>query len=105
MEEAVKICVPDRIFNLDEVGVGISEWEDLTSKKAVVSNDMGNETIHHGVNRNLKQITVITCLAGSGEHVILYIITSQESDDLREQLKKNGIEFERHLILKKSQKP
>jgi chorismate-pyruvate lyase len=30
---------------------------------------------------------------------------SQESDGLREVLTKMGIQFERHLILKKSQKP
>jgi hypothetical protein len=38
---------------------------------------------------------------------IHYDVTSQESDGLREALRKNGIdiEFGRHLILKKSQKP
>jgi hypothetical protein len=37
--------------------------------------------------------------------VIPYIITSQESDDLRGTLKKKGIEFGWHLIPKKSQEP
>jgi hypothetical protein len=86
---------------------GVLEWEDRKSKKIVVSTAMDRQTIHHGVNRNLKHITVIACVAASGEHVIPYIITSQESDHLLEALKKKGIEFGfgRHLILKKSQKP
>jgi cobalamin biosynthesis Co2+ chelatase CbiK len=61
--------------------------------------------IHHGVKRNLKHVTVITCVAASGEHVISDMITSQESGDLREALRKKGIEFEGYVILKKCQKP
>jgi hypothetical protein len=49
MEEAVQGCIGDLVFNLDEVGVGISEWEDRKSKKVVVSTAMGRQTRHHGV--------------------------------------------------------
>jgi hypothetical protein len=66
---------------------------------------MSSQTVHHGVNWNLKHITVITCVAASGEHAISYIITSQESDHLREVLRKKGIEFGRPLILMENQKP
>jgi hypothetical protein len=45
------------------------------------------------------------CIAPSGKHVIPYVITSQKSEDLREALRKKGIEFGRHLILTKSHKP
>jgi hypothetical protein len=65
---------------------------------------MSSQTIHHGANRTLNHITVIACIAASGEHVIPYIITSQESDDLQRALRSKGVEFERHLILNKSQK-
>jgi hypothetical protein len=65
---------------------------------------MGRYTIHHGVSENLKHITIVACLAASGEHVIPYVIRSQESDNLRQGLSKKGIEFRRHLRLKKSQK-
>jgi hypothetical protein len=105
MEEAVQSCVRGRFFNLDEVGVGVSEWEDRKSKKVVQPAAMGGQTIHHGVNRNLKHITIRTCVAASGEHVIPCIITSQESDDLREALRKKVIDFGWYLILKKSQEP
>jgi hypothetical protein len=36
MEEAVKSCSHDLVFNLDEVGAGVSEWEDRKSKKVIV---------------------------------------------------------------------
>jgi hypothetical protein len=76
MDEAVQSCVCDLVFNLDEVGVGVSEWEGRKSKTVVVSAVRGNQAIHHGVNRNLKHIIVITYVATSGKHVIPYIITS-----------------------------
>jgi hypothetical protein len=43
---------------------------DRKSKKVVMPTVMGDQAIHSGVNRNLKHITVITCVAASGEHVI-----------------------------------
>jgi hypothetical protein len=89
MEEVVHGCVRDLVLNLDEVGV--SEWEDRKSKKVVVPTAMSSQTFHHGVHRNLKHITIITCVAVSEEHVIPYTITSQESDDLRQTLRKKGI--------------
>jgi hypothetical protein len=75
--------------------------------KVVVRTVMGNKMIHHGVNRNLKHIPVIICVAASPKQVVPDTIPSQESDHLREELRKKGIEFAygRHLILKKSQKP
>jgi hypothetical protein len=90
MEESVQRCVRDLVVDLDEVEVGVSEWENRKPKKVVVPTAMGTQPINHGV---LTHIPVITCVAASGEHVIPYIITSQESDDLREALRKKGIEF------------
>jgi hypothetical protein len=66
---------------------------------------MSSQTIHHGVDRNLKSITVITCVGASREHAMPYIIISQKSDDLLEALGKKAIEFGWHLILEKNQKP
>jgi hypothetical protein len=84
--------------------VGVSEREDRKPKKIVVVSTMGRETIHHGVNRNLKHITIVTCVAANGKHVIPYVITSQDLENPRQRLRKKGIEFRRHLNLKKSQK-
>jgi hypothetical protein len=69
-------CVCDLAFNRDEVAV--SEWEDRKSKKIIVPIAMGSQTIHHGVNRNAKQIAVTTCVAASGEHAIPYTTTSNQ---------------------------
>jgi hypothetical protein len=102
MEEWVQGCIRDLVFDLDEIGV--SEWEDRKSRKAVVPSAMSSQTIHSGVNRNLKHIAVITCIAAGGEHRGPCSITSQESGDLRETPRKNGIEFRWQVILKKNQK-
>jgi hypothetical protein len=91
MEEAVHGCVCDLVFDLDEIGV--SEWEDRKSMKVVVPTSMGRQRIHDEVNRNLKHITVITCVAMRGKYVILYIMMSQESDDSQRALRKKSIEF------------
>jgi hypothetical protein len=103
MKDAVKGCVRDLVFNLDEVGV--SDWEDRKSKRVVVPAALNGQTIHHGINRNLKHITVVTCVAASGEYLIPYIVTSQDSSALRPDLQARGIEFHRHLEIVPSQKP
>jgi hypothetical protein len=61
------------VINLDEAGV--SEWEDCESMKVVVPTAMDSQTIHPGVNRNLKQITVRTWIAVSG--VSLFCISEE----------------------------
>jgi hypothetical protein len=48
------------VFNLDEVG--ISDWEDRKTKKAIALAAMLRPTIHHGVFRNVKYILVIACM-------------------------------------------
>jgi hypothetical protein len=69
-----------------------SEWEDFKSKKTIRLTGIDIQAIHHGVSRSLKHITVRGSMAASGQHVISYIITSQESDDLQGELRKKGIE-------------
>jgi hypothetical protein len=39
------------VFNLEEVG--ISEWEDRAPRKVNVPVSMTDQTIHHGVHRNM----------------------------------------------------
>jgi hypothetical protein len=95
MKEAVHDFVHHLAFHLNKVG--ILEWEDLKSKKVDMPTAMGTETIHHAVNRNLKHITVVTRVAASKEYlipcIIPYIALSQESDVLREVLRKKDIQF------------
>jgi hypothetical protein len=84
MEERVHGCIRHLVVNLDEVG------EDRQSKKSVMLTAMGGQAIHHGVNRNLRHVAVIMCVAASGKHRIPCIITSQESDYFREVLRKKS---------------
>jgi hypothetical protein len=102
MEEVVQDIVRDLVFNLDEVGV--SEWEDRKPKRVVISTSVIGQTIHHGVNRNPKHVTIVTCVAASGEHLIPYLITPQDSPALHDDLERHGIEFDRHLTIKGRQK-
>jgi hypothetical protein len=85
-------------FNLNQVG--ISEWEDRKRKKVIVPKSMGEQTVHHKVNRNLKHVSVITCISAVGETLVPYIVTSQDSLHGREQLKKKGVRFGTDFILK-----
>jgi hypothetical protein len=101
MEESVQSYVHNLSFYLDEVGmwVGFSKWEDHKSKKTVVPTAMCGPTIHHGVNRNPKHITLhyshnMHRSEWRTRDPIHYYVTSQESDNLRETLRKNGIEIE-----------
>jgi hypothetical protein len=79
------------VFNLDEVG--ISDWEDRTSKSVIVPKAIRSETIHHKIHRNLKHVSVIVCVSAAGESLIPYIVTSQDSLPVRENLKRRGVRF------------
>jgi hypothetical protein len=72
-EEAVAGFVRDWGLKLDEVGA--SEWEDRETKLVVVPASPRGQTIHQ-VNRNSTHVTIITCAAPSGEHLISYVLTS-----------------------------
>jgi hypothetical protein len=93
----------DLVFNLDEVS--ISDWEDRKRKHVVVPAAMLGQSIHHGVSRKVKHISVIVCVSAVGASVLPYIVTSQNSPVVQELLKKQGVCFGRDMILKFSQKP
>jgi hypothetical protein len=58
------------------------------------------KTIHHRVNRALKHVSVIVCLSAASEGLPLYIVTSEESPALRQQMKKHGVRFVQDFIQK-----
>jgi hypothetical protein len=95
--------VADLVFNLDEVG--ISDWEDRKTKKVVVPAAMLGQTIHHGVSRQVKRISVIVCVSDAGASLLPYIIPSQNSSVVQEHLNEQGVCFGRDMILKFNQKP
>jgi hypothetical protein len=91
------------VFNLDEVG--ISDWEDRKTKSVLVPRSMADQAVHHKVSRKLKHVSVIACVSAAGESLMPYIVTSQDSTRIREQLKKSGVRFGTDFILKQRSKP
>jgi hypothetical protein len=53
------------VFNFDEIG--ISEWEHRVAKKVIVPAMMRGQTIFHGVQRNLKHISLLVGISAAGE--------------------------------------
>jgi hypothetical protein len=89
----VQGCVSKLVFNLDEVG--ISDWEDRKTKKVIPLAAMLGQTIHHGVSRNVKHISLICCMSAAAESLLHYMVTSQNSSIVQEHLKKQGVRFDR----------
>jgi nucleoside-triphosphatase THEP1 len=63
------------VFNIDEIGV--SEWEDRSERRVIASSTMRGQTIYHAVHRNLKHISVVTCISAAGEHMKPFLVRSQ----------------------------
>jgi hypothetical protein len=68
LNEHVQGCVSEMVFNLDEVG--ISDWEDRTTRRVGVAATMDGRSIHHVVSRNVKHISVIACVSAAGESLM-----------------------------------
>jgi AraC-like DNA-binding protein len=64
LREYVQGMKAELVFNLEEIGP--SEWEDRKDKKVIVSITMEGQTIHHRASRNVKHISIITCISAGG---------------------------------------
>jgi hypothetical protein len=53
----------------------------------IVPESLWDQAIHRKVNRNLKHISIIACISAAGESLTPYIVTSQDTPSIREQLK------------------
>jgi hypothetical protein len=93
----------DLVFNLDEVG--ISDWEDRKPKKVVVTITVAAHNIHHRISRNVKHISIVTCISGGGAYPTPYVVTSQDSAALHRALEATGMQIGKHVILKRRAKP
>jgi hypothetical protein len=102
MQEAVNRRLSDFVFNLDEIA--ISEWEDRKSKKVMVPGGFARQTVHHGISRNLKNITITMCLFTGGVCLVPRVVTFQAIKPVWLQLGETGIRVERDLHLKRRQK-
>jgi hypothetical protein len=103
LHEYVQGYVAELVFNLDEVG--ISDWEGRKTKKVIILATMLGRTIHHGVSRNVKSISVIACLSAARESLFHYILTWQNSPTVQDHKKKQSVRFGRDFALKFKQKP
>jgi hypothetical protein len=61
--------------------------------------------IHHEIFRTVKHISVIACGSAAGESLIPYMITSEASRPVQEQLNKHGVQFGTDFLLKSNPKP
>jgi hypothetical protein len=65
---------------------------------------MRDEKIFHGIHRGLKDISVMTCISASGEHMIPFVISSQVSEAVVWKLKTEGFRIDIEIRLKKREK-
>jgi hypothetical protein len=90
-------------LNLDEDV--ILDWEERKTKEGIVTTTILGQTIHHGVSRRVKHISVIACFSAAGESLLPYIVASQNSSTVEQHLKKQGVRVGRDLPLTFNQKP
>jgi hypothetical protein len=100
MDEAGGGLVRDLMLDLDRIGA--SEWGGCKTKRAVVPASLRGQTIHHGFNRNLKHVTIVPCVAASGEYLTAYVLISRDSKSRRAYLQKLGIKSDVHLTVQRS---
>jgi hypothetical protein len=91
------------VFNLDKVGM--SDWEDRKDKKVVVPTALDGQTIHHRVSRNVRHISIIGCISAGEESLTPYVVTSQDSERVRERLKSRGVRLGVDFVLRHRSKP
>jgi hypothetical protein len=103
LHDYVKGMKIELVFNFDEVG--ISEWEDRKDKKVIVTKTMDGEMIHHRVSRNVKYISIITCITAGWRSLTPYMVMSQDSETLRKRLMTRGVRLDVDFVLKHRSKP
>jgi hypothetical protein len=96
-------CISELVFNLNEIG--ISDWEDRKTKKVLAAAAMFGQTMHHGLSRIVKHISMIACVSVAGKSRLPYMVTSENSSTVQEHFRKQGVRLGRDFILKFNQKP
>jgi hypothetical protein len=65
---------------------------------------MTDQTIHHGVHRNYKRMSVICCVSAAGESLTPFVVSSQVNDKVIETLKIEGLRMGVDMVLEHRQK-
>jgi hypothetical protein len=102
LREHIEGMKAELAFNLEEVGV--FEWEGRRDKKVVIPRTISGQTMHHRASRNVKHISIITCIRAAGESLTPYIVTSQESQSIRRKLMSRGIRLGVDLVFRQQSK-
>jgi hypothetical protein len=74
------------------------------SAKMIVPVSMTDKTIHHGVHRNLKHMSVICCVSAAGESLTPFVVSLQVNDKVTETLKIEGFWIGVDMVLEHNQK-
>jgi hypothetical protein len=81
LNEDVQGCIFELVLNLGEIG--ISDWEDRNARTVFVAATKDGRPLTHAVSRNVKHISVISCMSAAGESLMPYIITSQNCQQFK----------------------
>jgi hypothetical protein len=103
LHETLQSCPADLVFNLDEVE--IFDWEDRKPKKVAVPIAVAAHNIHHRISRDVKHISIVTCISAGGACFAPYVVTSQDSAAVHRALEAIGMQIGKQLILKRRAKP
>jgi hypothetical protein len=91
------------VFNLDEIDV--SEWEDRSKQRVIVSSTMRERVIYHTVHRNFKHISIVACILAAVEHMTLFLVCSQGNAAVERKLKIEWFRIGVDFILKSWHRP
>jgi hypothetical protein len=75
-------------FNLDEIGM--SEWENRKDKRKIVPKTVACQMISRCASRNVKHISINSCITAGAESLLPYIEISQDFEPLRKSLINRG---------------
>ena len=103
MKEAVNPRHAELVLNLDEQG--ISDWEDRKSKRVVIPILAEHQTVHHDVSRNLKHLSVVTCVSGGGQCLMPYMVASEISQPVCCCLSTTGLQSATHFTVQQQNTP
>jgi hypothetical protein len=102
LNENTQGCIIKLVFDLDEVR--ISDWEDRKLRDSLDPGAMCDQTIRHGVSRDVKYSSVIAHISAARKSLFSYIVTLDNSSPFQKHLKKQDACFGRGLISKFNQK-
>jgi hypothetical protein len=103
LREYIQGMKVELVFNLGEVGM--SEWEDRNDKRMIFSKTMDERTTHHRVSRNVKYISIVTCISAREESLTPYVVILQDSEPLRKKLMHHDIRLGVDFVLRQRLKP